>query len=61
MSPPHGSGTLVNKLKVFKEQRKTEEGSKFEVLKMPVAVKESRMQLLEHRVRTGSRREIFGQ
>ena len=49
--------TFVNKFEMSKEQKKTEEGSKFEVVIISAKVKESGLQLRDLRMRTDSRGE----
>ena len=51
-------GTLVKRLEMSKEQRKTEDGEKVKFLTSFTKVKESEMQLEESFWRTGWRREV---
>ena len=52
------SGTLVKRLEMSKEQRKTEEGEKVKFLTSSTKVKESDTQLADRSWRTGWRRQV---
>ena len=51
-------GTLVKRLEMSKEQRKTEEGEKVKFLTSSAKVKESDTQLADRSLRTGWRRQV---